>query len=163
MISIIKHRTAPTQLLALKALEQRLPLNHPKRNKVENDLIKQEAGFAGERSINYYLAFLPKVMHYRLFHDLRLKDRHYFQMDTLMMTTNYIVLLEINHNTGHDELHAMGQLKRYYQNQTKTFPNPLEQVYRQQVQLENILSSNGSRQYLFIVMSFSLHRPSTLT
>ncbi|WP_054708258.1 NERD domain-containing protein [Bacillus sp. JCM 19041] len=143
MISTIKHRTAPAQLLALKALEPRLHHSHPKRAKVEKDLIKQEAGFAGERSINYYLTFLPKEVHYRIFHDLRIRDRHAFQMDTLMITENYIVLLEIKHYTGYVELDLTGQLNRYHSNQKKTFPNPLAQVSRQQTQLENVLHTYG--------------------
>lgn len=142
MISTIKQRTAPTQLLALKALEQRLPLDHPKRTMVEMDLIKQKARFAGERRINYYLAFLPKVMHYRIFYDLRLKDKHEVQLDTLILTTNYIVLLETKHYTEYIEINELSQQMQHKQNHTETIPQSLEQIYRKQIELGNIFAAN---------------------
>lgn len=82
-------------------------------------------------------------MHYRIYHDLRLKDRHFFQIDTLLITENYIVLIEIKHYSGSIELDLNGQLNRYHSNQKQSFPNPVAQVTRQQTQLENLLHTYG--------------------
>lgn len=56
------------------------------------------AGYRGEQSLDYYLGFLTN---YFILHDLRLPDRdHHFQLDTLLISPYFILILEVKNISG---------------------------------------------------------------
>jgi len=136
---IKKERKKPIKLKKLAVLKKRLYKNHPKWPIVAESLAKGEAGFRGEVSLDYQLTFLPDNNYY-IFHDLRLKDEklRYFQLDTLILTLKFHLLIEIKNIAGtlffDQEFH---QLIRTFQNENQTFPDPLLQIRRQQIQLRS--------------------------
>lgn len=141
---IKKARKKPIKLKKLVVLKKRLHINHPKWQLVAESLAKSEAGFRGEVALDYHLSFLPDKDYY-IFHDLRLKDTkmRYFQMDTLIISFKFHLLLEIKNIVGtlffDQEFH---QLIRTYQNDNQTFPDPLLQIRRQQRQLQSWIKQN---------------------
>lgn len=101
------------------------------------------AGYRGEQSLDYYLGFLSKKR-YLIFHDLRLSNSlHFFQIDTLILSPFFILLIEVKNVTGtlyFDNI--FHQLIRTVNGKEEGFPNPLLQVKRQRSQLSEWIKNN---------------------
>ncbi|MGG3571578.1 nuclease-related domain-containing protein [Bacillus gobiensis] len=141
---IVKDRKIPRKILIFKALLRRLPSNHPSRKKIEEELLKSYAGYRGEQSIDYHLTFLPADK-YHLLHDLRLQNRqkHYFQMDTLILSPHFFLILEVKNISGSlyfDQV--FHQLIRTADGKEEGFPDPILQVKKQEKQLKYWLADN---------------------
>jgi hypothetical protein len=87
----------------LQVLNNRLKENHFKRQEIKDDLAKRMAGFKGEQSLDYYFGFLPKQDFYIL-HNLRFQNtngsHHHFQMDILLITTSFYLIIEVKNISG---------------------------------------------------------------
>nr|WP_238941965.1 nuclease-related domain-containing protein [Bacillus sp. REN10] len=120
----------------LEALKRNLPKHHVKQRIIEDELAKSRAGYCGEQSIDYYLSFLPDD--HLILHNVRLSSGDYFfQIDTLLICPNIIVILEVKNIAGmlfFDE--TFHQLIRTIEEKEEAFPDPILQVQRQQRQLE---------------------------
>jgi hypothetical protein len=140
---IVKERTIPLKLEVYDALMRRITLKHPKRNIIQEELSKIKAGFKGEKAIDYYLQFLPQDNYY-IFHDLRLKlYDYYFQIDTLIVTPSFLLILEIKNIAGTLHFEPMyHQLIRKINEKEEGFPDPLSQVRRHEKQLREWLISH---------------------
>ncbi|WP_197468174.1 nuclease-related domain-containing protein [Fictibacillus phosphorivorans] len=107
---------------------------------MQEQLRNHSSGHKGEQSLNYFYRYLPKN-DVNLLHGIRiLHDNYYFQMDTLVITPNFITILEIKNLTGHlffDD--KFSQLIRTYDGKKEAFSNPIEQVKRQSYHLNEIL------------------------
>ncbi|SFC53016.1 Nuclease-related domain-containing protein [Bacillus sp. OV322] len=138
---VIKERVVPIYNEKLEALLRRLPQGHAKRQDIADELAKRQAGFRGEQSLDYHLSFLPKD--YCILHDLRLSDQdRFFQIDTLIITPSFILILEVKNFSGtlfFDT--AFHQLIRTLNGKEEAFPDPVLQVKRQQRQLSAWLES----------------------
>ncbi|WP_209125534.1 nuclease-related domain-containing protein [Alkalihalobacillus sp. BA299] len=135
---IKKQRSIPLKILKLEALLRRLPLEHPKRSQIKEALAKSLAGYNGEKAIDFHLSFLPEER-YTILHDLRIphNDRLYFQMDTLVLTPKFLLILEVKNINGSlifDQ--TFQQLIRTSNDVEEAFPDPLLQVERQKRQLD---------------------------
>ncbi|WP_191566638.1 nuclease-related domain-containing protein [Metabacillus idriensis] len=141
---IKKERHIPIKLMKLEALLRRLALNNPKRNKLEEEYAKVRAGYRGEKSIDYYLNSLDEKELY-IFHDIRLQhsNTEYFQIDILLLTKKYLLILEIKNMSGtlcFDQ--TFNQLIRILNGKEEAFPDPIMQVKRQQNLLQHWIASN---------------------
>lgn len=97
---IVKERRMPIYLRQLEALLRRLPVHHPKRNIIAENIAKYKAGYKGERAVDYSLSFLPE-QDYSILHDIRLFDQnHYFQIDTIIISPRFLLFLEIKNIVG---------------------------------------------------------------
>lgn len=142
---IVKERKMPVHLLQLEALLRRLPAHHPKRNVVAENLAKFMAGYKGEQAIEYPLSFLSETK-YSILHDIRLFDqKHYFQIDALIISSCFLLFLEIKNIIGTLIFDAkFNQLIRIVDGASEEgFPDPLLQVKRQEMQLRKWLSLHG--------------------
>ncbi|WP_180968136.1 nuclease-related domain-containing protein [Cytobacillus massiliigabonensis] len=141
---IKKERKRPIILKKLEALDRRVPIHHTKKQIVTRELAKVEAGFRGEQALNYHLTFLPKK-NYFILHDLRLRDKEkgFFQIDTVILTPKFHLVLEVKNIAGtlffDQEFH---QLIRTLPNESHTFPDPLLQIRRQKQQFQSWLAQN---------------------
>ncbi|USK33747.1 NERD domain-containing protein [Bacillus sp. F19] len=141
---IKKEREIPIKLRKLEALLRRLPSNHLKRSKIEEEYAKIRAGYRGEKSIDYYLNAMDEKRFF-IFHDIRLQhcNNEYFQIDILLLTSNYLVILEIKNMNGtlcfDQKFH---QLIRALNGKEEAFPDPITQVKRQKKHLHQWLISN---------------------
>jgi hypothetical protein len=141
---IKKEREIPIKLRKLEALLRRLPSNHLKRSKIEEEYAKIRAGYRGEKSIDYYLNSLDEKRFF-VFHDIRLQhcNNEYFQIDILLLTSNYLVILEVKNMNGtlcfDQKFH---QLIRALNGKEEAFPDPITQVKRQKKHLHQWLISN---------------------
>lgn len=129
---IEKERTYPIRLLMYEALMERIIPNHPKTHIIEQDYKAWRAGYKGELQTDYRLSFLPEKG-YHIFRDLRLQDeKWHFQIDTLILTLRYILLIETKAYSGtlffdkHSE-----QMIQTKDGQEKSYDNPINQVRMQ--------------------------------
>ncbi|WP_433748794.1 nuclease-related domain-containing protein [Falsibacillus pallidus] len=140
---IVKERHFPKKLLALEALLRRLSPSHPSQTFIKENYAKTLAGYKGECALDYPLSQIDNKNTFIL-HDIRLQiDSHYFQIDTLLITPNFILLLEVKNIAGEIIFDSeFEQLIRIYQGVKTAFPYPLNQVKRHQRLLAQWLSSN---------------------
>jgi ribosomal protein L37AE/L43A len=141
---ISKKRSIPLSILKLQALLRRIPSTHPKFLMIKENLSKRLAGYKGEQSIDYPLSFLSEKDYYVL-HDLRLFDStHYFQIDTLVICSNFIIILEVKNIAGtiyfDQDFH---QLIRTQDGKETVLKDPLIQTSRQEQQLKKWLFKNN--------------------
>ncbi|MCA1029482.1 NERD domain-containing protein [Bacillus timonensis] len=139
---IVKSREMPNKIKKIEALLKRLPPHHEKRPILEEHLVKSIAGYRGEKSLDYYLQFLEKET-FSIFQDLRLKDKNFFQIDTLIISPHFIVILEVKNIAGtlfFDQ--SFNQFIRYNNEKEEVLPNPILQVSRQELQFVNWLKVN---------------------
>ncbi|PEL13580.1 nuclease-related domain-containing protein [Bacillus sp. AFS017336] len=157
---IVKERKIPTMLLKLEALLRRLPKEHSMRPIIESDFMKFKAGYNGEKKIDYYLDLLPKK-EYNILHNIRVKneDKHFFQIDTLIITSKYILILEVKNMLGNLMFERdFNQFIRLIGENEESFPNPILQVDRHQVQLRAFFDKHKLAIppiYSFIIISNS--------
>ncbi|RSK51740.1 nuclease-related domain-containing protein [Bacillus canaveralius] len=140
---IIRKREIPLIVQKLEALQRRTPPDHTKIPIIKENLSKSLAGFKGETSIDFPLSFLPEE-NYFILHDLRLHDQqHYFQIDTLVLTHTFLLILEVKNITGtlvFDQV--FHQLIRKVDEKEEVFPDPLIQIFRQESQLKKWLENH---------------------
>lgn len=135
----MKQKQLPIKIHKLEALLRRLSEKHPNRSRIEKEYMKRMTGYKGELSLEYYLSFLDK--NYYIFHDLRLKGRKYFfQMDVLILTSKYILIIESKNISGtliFDK--EYNQLIRVSNGVEEGFQDPILQVKHQEYQLKQWL------------------------
>lgn len=142
-----KNREIPRIILQLEALLNRLPQNHPKIPQIIEDLNIRNAGFKGELAIEYPLSFLEEK-DYSIFHDLRLKtNKHYFQLDTLILNPKVAIILEVKNYSGTIYFDPVfKQLIQTKEGVEKGYPYPLSQLERHELQLKEWLEKNKLKQ-----------------
>lgn len=97
---IVKEVAIPYKVFVLEALIERLESSHPKMPTIQWDLNKTLRGHRGEKEVSYYLDFLPEK-EYFIFNGLRLPSgKYFFQMDFLLLTTRFALILECKNFFG---------------------------------------------------------------
>lgn len=140
---IVKPFEMSKNLLSLKALDRRIPEMHPKKELITTNLAKSIAGYKGEKSLAYYLNYLSDKK-YHIFHNVRLPDEtHHFQMDILLLSNNYILILEVKNISGILFFDSdFKQLIRSQESIKEKFTDPVAQVERYRLQLIKWLRLN---------------------
>ncbi|MCA0986761.1 nuclease-related domain-containing protein [Guptibacillus algicola] len=142
---IAKNRNTPQYLLKLTALMKRLPSHHPIVEEVRELVAIHKAGFNGERALDFPLS-LVKSKDHTVYHDIRISNiSSYFQMDSLVVTPSYLLIIEVKNISGtllFDPI--FNQLIRTSKNNDveEAFPDPLTQVRRQHLQLLTFLKQH---------------------
>ncbi|QDP41202.1 nuclease-related domain-containing protein [Radiobacillus deserti] len=140
---IIKTRNKPVRLRIAEALLRRLPQNHYQRREITDDYRKRLAGYNGEKNMDYYLKELDH--NFLIFNDLRLsnKDIH-FQMDTLIITTKQVIVLEAKNISGTLYFdRKFKQLIRTLDGKEEGFKDPISQVTLQTNRLRHWLAERN--------------------
>jgi len=138
---IFKDRDLPISISKLQSLLRRINKNHPQYKTIKNDLLKIMAGFKGEQYTDYPLSFLPQY-EYFILHDLRIPYKQtFFQMDTLLLSKRFFLILEIKNIAGtlifDQEFH---QLIRIVDGKEEALSDPITQVSRHEYLLKKWLS-----------------------
>ncbi|MBM7692819.1 ribosomal protein L37AE/L43A [Peribacillus deserti] len=157
---ITKQRQVPLMIRKLEALLRRLPSNHPKRPDIRSDLAKWTAGYKGEQAVDYYLDHLPEEK-YLILHDLRLPfGKYFFQIDTLLLSPKFILILEIKNIAGTLYFEkSTNQLIRSINQNEEGFRDPITQARRLRSSLHSfmagLISPNLPIEYLIVVSNAS--------
>jgi hypothetical protein len=138
---LLRDRPIPLKILEFEALLPRLVPFHEAKPLIELDLKKRKAGFNGEKTVDYHLSFLTGKT-YWFFYDVRLPlDPHYFQIDTLLLTPYYILIIEVKNISGLIRIDPqIQQCTRNYKGITEGFMDPISQAKRQKHFLQKWLS-----------------------
>ncbi|WML25118.1 nuclease-related domain-containing protein [Neobacillus sp. OS1-33] len=140
---IIKERTKPLIMLILEALLRRLPYNHQKYKQILDELGRREAGYLGEKSLDYYYRDLPQHK-YMILHDLNLPDGDYnCQIDTLLLTPEFALAIDVKNMAG--KLLFDTDNEQFIQINNgieKGYPYPIAQGERHQKYLQKLLAAN---------------------
>ena len=138
-IHMENERKPPLRLLQEEALARRLSKNHPLLPKIHSSIEKRKAGYRGELNMDYHLTFLPPKR-YSIVRDLHLTDQFPFQIDTLLLSSQLIVILETKNIYGKLFFDKNSkQLIRKVDEVEDGFSNPTEQAKRQSFQFKNWL------------------------
>ncbi|MEH7123519.1 nuclease-related domain-containing protein [Bacillus sp. JJ1773] len=125
---IVKTLEIPIRLKALDALRRRLTSTHPKLIAINDEYGRRKAGFNGEKSVYYHLKLLDNES-YVIFHDLRLANgEHYFQIDFLLLTSRYALIIEAKNISGILLFDDNGQLIRIQNEKREGFSDPVSQA-----------------------------------
>lgn len=136
---IIKPLKPTLELLQTEALNRRLSLHHPEKEKVMIQARNLRAGYNGENAIQYPLNFLPQEK-YLIFFTLRLDDSQgNFQIDTLLLSTSFILIIEVKNIRGNMFFDDLGQAYRTVGESSQGFINPVDQVKLQHLRLQRWL------------------------
>ncbi|MGF6954116.1 hypothetical protein QF028_006621 [Neobacillus sp. B4I6] len=140
---IIKERTKPLIMLILEALLRRLPYSHQKYQQILEELGRRQAGYLGEKSLDYYYRDLPQQK-YMILHDLNLPDGDYnCQIDTLLLTPEFALTIDVKNMAG--KLIFDTENEQFIQinnGNEKGFPYPIAQGERHQKYLQKLLAEH---------------------
>ncbi|TCN24083.1 nuclease-related domain-containing protein [Mesobacillus foraminis] len=135
---IVKLRFIPLKVHLNHALIPRLQKNHPKIAIIEADTRKKMSGHKGEVNTDFHLQFFDDKNHL-IFQGLRLPHPyHYFQIDTIILSTKFILLIETKNHPGSIKLDE-NQFSQITEHGEKGYTNPLLQVQRHKEQLQDWL------------------------
>lgn len=143
MPKILKERDIPLRIILNDILLRRLPKEYKMRKEIEEDLAKRKAGLRGEQNLSYHLTFLPEG--YDIIHDIRLINEHgfAFQIDTLILTPFFILILEVKNMLGTLKFdYDSKQFTRTYNQKEEGFSNPIVQAERHHSQLQKWIQAN---------------------
>ncbi len=122
-----KDRIRPRKLYFNEAALRRAPLNHPKIPYIEEDIRRQEAGYAGEKRVDTILENLPKQK-YHILQGLRLTNEieYHFQIDIVMLSPTHLLTIEVKNLAGELTFDKKaGQLIQKIDNKQIGYEDPL--------------------------------------
>lgn len=128
----IKPRQIPLIVEEVDAVLSRLPPFHSKRPHLEEEKRNYMSGYNGERQIDYFLdSYINGSPHY--YASLRLlQDNKAFQIDTLIVTNYFILIIESKNIRGKLIFEKNStQVIRELNGTVQGFQNPIVQVARQ--------------------------------
>lgn len=97
---IVKPQEVPLDMLQTEALDRRLSTHHLQKENVFQKARNLRAGYKGEKSLEFTLDMLPSSDYY-IFHNLRIPDKiGFFQIDTLLFTKKYMLIIEAKNIYG---------------------------------------------------------------
>lgn len=135
-----EERQPPLRLQQEEALARRLSKSSPLLPKIHSSIEGRKAGYRGEKAMDYHLTFLPPNK-YLILRGPHLIDQYSFQIDTLLLSPNLIILIETKNFAGEIFFDKdSNQMIQKNDSIEKGYDNPLEQVKRQTYQLKNVLS-----------------------
>lgn len=141
---IAKPRTIPLVILILEALLRHLPVNHPKRQQISDELGGRMAGYHGEASLDYYYRSLDQKK-FLILHDLNLPDDDYnCQIDTLILAPEFALVIEVKHMAGKLVFDTDNeQLIQIVDGKEKGYSYPIAQAESHQKYIQDFLKENG--------------------
>lgn len=140
----VKKRNKNGEIMKLYALERRVPVHHPESEKIRRDARIKQAEIKGEKEVDYSLDFLDKDSYYIL-DDVRLADHNgYFQMDSLILSPAYHLIVEVKNWEGTVIFGPNGQVTQVnLDGMKKGYKNPIPQVMTQRYRLRLWMQKHG--------------------
>lgn len=122
--------------MKLEQLFVRTPRNHKQYKLIENQLLRERAGFFGESQIIYPLKKW-KSPHYSV-HQIRLPlHTNFFQIDTFVLTPRYGIIIEAKNYAGEVTFsNDFNQVIQRKEEAEQVYTDPVIQVQEQKYQLE---------------------------
>ena len=144
---LLKKREVSSKQRVLEMVERRLPKSHAKYDYFQEMLRRTRAGYAGEQRVDKeWQEIYLQHAHY-LLHDVQLKVEggSIHQMDTLFMSQNFVLIVEIKNIAGRvDYMEDNHQFIRVTSDgRVDGFRNPFDQVKRHARFLHRLFQMSG--------------------
>ncbi|MGA3601121.1 nuclease-related domain-containing protein [Lysinibacillus agricola] len=144
---LLKKREVSSKQRVLEMIERRLPKSHAKYDYFQEMLRRTRAGYAGEQRVDKeWQEIYLQHAHY-LLHDIQLKVEggSIHQMDTLFMSQNFTLIVEIKNIAGRvDYMEDNHQFIRVTSDgRVDGFRNPFDQVKRHARFLHRLFQMSG--------------------
>ncbi|VDG98158.1 Nuclease-related domain [Lysinibacillus sphaericus] len=143
---LYKQRTMPKLLQGLLALEKRLSPTHPQYDYIQKELYKTRAGYGGEMEYDRYMKEVRTDYPHAILHDLSLQQEGvYFQIDSLFITPEAIIITEIKNRAGKIliKTNPTQFLQVSAEGDSTVFRSPIVEVNRKQQFLERWLAEHN--------------------
>ncbi|GGM35333.1 hypothetical protein GCM10011351_21680 [Paraliobacillus quinghaiensis] len=129
----------------LEVLVPRLSPHDPNYQILEEKHGRLSAGYYGESSLKYFLDLLD-LSEACVLHGLRLSESKgtYFQIDVLILTQQFFLIIEVKHLKGTIRFNPSGQMIRTLSDgKNESFPHPLVQATVQKNYLHQFMLEHG--------------------
>lgn len=141
---ILKERSEPPEILQLESLLQRVPTVHPLFPQWTERLRRMSAGFHGEQRVDSLFYEIPIETPHYFIQDLYIqKPKSSHQIDTVLVTSRFVLLLEIKTISG--ELNFDPQLRQFSRTNkdgsVDGMRNPDDQLRRHEKFVQHYLAS----------------------
>ena len=141
---ILKQRSEPAEIFQLESLIQRTPNVHPRFTHWTEQLRRISAGFHGEQRVDDLWNEIQMNLPHYLIHDLYIqKAASFHQMDTILVTSRFVLLLEIKSIAG--QLNFDPQLRQFSRTNkdgsVDGLRNPDDQLRRHETWLKQFLAA----------------------
>ncbi|MFJ5769587.1 NERD domain-containing protein [Psychrobacillus sp. NPDC093180] len=115
---------------ALVALTRRLRKTNPKYPKIREDMLQKNAGEIGEETVMRELEKLKLPHKFYIFHNLSLYSDTSFQMDILLISPYYALILEVKNISGEIEIETNPSMLVYTKptGEKKSINSPVPQL-----------------------------------
>jgi hypothetical protein len=142
LLLIMKDHSKSPRMKKFEILLKRLPMNHPKWPYLDGKYKRLLAGFEGEKSIDFYLDVLDDSKYF-IFHGLRiLYKKYYFQMDTLILSSKFVLIVEMKNIPGEITFDKFGQAIYKKNGKNRRYKNPVAQARLQAIKLKKWLEDH---------------------
>lgn len=142
---IVKPYTQTLYMDALISLTKRLKKNHPKYNSLQDELNRNIAGDIGEEAVMNFLKKVHLPYKFFAFHNVSLYGESLFQMDILLISQYYAVILEVKNIKGEIEFksHPFQLSRTLTTGERNSFDSPEIQLQEYIYQLNKVFKSVG--------------------
>ncbi|HSJ37465.1 MAG TPA: nuclease-related domain-containing protein, partial [Planococcus sp. (in: firmicutes)] len=141
---ILKQRPEPSEISQLQNLLQRVPVVHPLFPHWTEKLRRITAGFHGEQRVDALWQEIPVECPHYFLHDLFIqKPNSSHQIDTILVTSRFVLVLEIKSIAG--QLNFDPQLRQFSRTNrdgsVDGMRNPDDQLHRHEKWMQQFLAS----------------------
>ena len=142
---LVLKRTKSNQLLYMQALLRRLHIHDEHFHNYQTELSNLQAGYFGEQRLDREFTDFTIPHAHHLLHNVEIRTSHgsSHQMDSIVLTSHFLLILEIKNITGtllyKPHHHEFSRLRK--DGVVENFTDPFEQAYRHQLFIERLLHS----------------------
>lgn len=142
---IVKPYTKTLYMEALISLNKRLNKNHPKYTSLREELHRNIAGNIGEEAVMNFLQKVNLPYKFFAFHNISLYGESLIQMDVLLISQYYAVILEVKNIQGEIEFksHPFQLSRTLATGERHSFDSPEIQLQEYIYQLNKIFKTAG--------------------
>ncbi|MFJ8065555.1 nuclease-related domain-containing protein [Psychrobacillus sp. NPDC096426] len=152
---IAKKYTASLYVEALHALYKRMPKSHLKFSKIQEEYYQTVAGDIGEEAVMKVIEQLDLPYKFYIFHNVLLYSETLFQMDILIITQYYALILEVKNIKGEITFTDQQMIRTLTTNETHAFDNPFLQLEEYENQLKRLFQANHISLPIFSAVAFA--------
>ncbi|SFE10197.1 Nuclease-related domain-containing protein [Lentibacillus persicus] len=140
----IKYREKSHELLAYEALFRRILEKYRLHEAIVSEYKRVKAGYDGEKNVDYKLSTYPDKDFF-IIQGIRLKNPPFpFQIDTLILTTKALYILEIKNQKGTFAYDSeQQQMTQTVDGEVRSFKDPILQAEAQKDHLRGWLARHG--------------------
>ncbi|WP_111438926.1 NERD domain-containing protein [Psychrobacillus insolitus] len=152
------NRKIPESYYNLIRLKHRLPISHKKYNDIVDEINITKAGYHGETRTDYFIQEVefPQDVHIIPDFHIKLHNNRYIQIDTLIITKSYILIVEVKNIKGTIIFKDYPrQIVRVLNEKTRSFKCPVVQLERNLDGIEKWLTNNNWNLPIYTALVFA--------